>query len=275
MIDFCHIAPTPHLNLIKNRHTHLVLAHLIEEDEKYCEFYKNCGAELIMDNSAFEMYKRGLPMYPTDKLITMAKKVNATYVVMSDYPKEPITKTIIAAEEMMPQLKQAGLRAFFCPQAEPGNFEGLIASYGWGLTHPDIDYIAFSILNIPIAYNCESGNPTQKFISRWKFMKELDKRFGLKNIKKYHDKKFHFLGMSEGPNEIELMQEYHDIIDTWDSSAAIWAGLNGITFDRSPTGLHNGKFDKEVDFAYEYKDNEWMAEMNMQYIDNLCGSGCW
>ena len=94
MIDFCHIVPTSHLDLVKKRSVHLVLAHLIEEDEQYCEFYKNSGADLIMDNSAFEMYKRNEPMYPTEKLIDMANRVGAQYVVMSDYPKEPIKKTI-------------------------------------------------------------------------------------------------------------------------------------------------------------------------------------
>ena len=52
-----------------------MLAHLVEEDENYCEFYKNSGAELIMDNSAFEMYKRNEPMYPTEKLIRWLKRL--------------------------------------------------------------------------------------------------------------------------------------------------------------------------------------------------------
>ena len=104
-------------------------------------------------------------------------------------------------------------------------------------------------------------------------MRELDKRFDLKTI--HRNKKFHFLGMSEGPNEIELMSEFHEYIDTWDSSAAAWAGLNGITFDKSPTGLVNGKFEKEVDFSFESADNKWMAQSNMTYIDNLCGGRTW
>ena len=273
MIDFCHIVPTPHLDLVKDREVHLVLAHLIEEDEQYCEFYKNSGADLIMDNSAFEMYKRNEPMYPTEKLIDMAKKVGATYVVMSDYPKEPIKKTMDAAVEMIPQLTEAGFGTFFCPQSEPGDIEALIAAYGWAFHNPAIDYVAFSILNIPLAYNCETENQMQKFLSRWKFMKELDKRFDLKSI--HRDKRFHFLGMTEGPNEIELMAEFHDYIDTWDSSAAVWAGLNGYRFDNSPTGMINGKYEKEVDFSFETKDtyNLNTAKYNMNYIDGLCGYG--
>ena len=276
MIDFCHIVPTSHLDLVKKRPVHLVLAHLIEEDEQYCEFYKNSGADLIMDNSAFEMYKRNEPMYPTEKLIDMAQKVGAQYVVMSDYPKEPIKKTIDAAVEMIPQLKEAGFGTFFCPQSEPGDIEGLIASYGWAFHNPDIEYVAFSILNIPLAYGCESGTAQgwrmQKFLSRWKFMKELNRRYDLEKIKK-NGKKFHFLGMTEGPNEIELMAQFSGLIDTWDSSAAVWAGLHGIKFDNSPTGLVQGKFEKEVDFNFVGGDTK-VAVSNMKYIDSLC-NGRW
>ena len=276
MIDFCHIVPTSHLDLVIKRSVHLMLAHLIEEDEQYCEFYKNSGADLIMDNSAFEMYKRNEPMYPTEKLIDMAQKVGAQYVVMSDYPKEPIKKTIDAAVEMIPQLKEAGFGTFFCPQSEPGDIEGLIASYGWAFHNPDIEYVAFSILNIPLAYGCESGTAQgwrmQKFLSRWKFMKELNRRYDLEKIKK-NGKMFHFLGMTEGPNEIELMAQFSGLIDTWDSSAAVWAGLHGIKFDNSPTGLVQGKFEKEVDFNFVGGDTK-VAVSNMKYIDSLC-NGRW
>ena len=37
--QFCHIAPTPHLDLVDGRLVHLVLAHLIEEDPSYVDFY--------------------------------------------------------------------------------------------------------------------------------------------------------------------------------------------------------------------------------------------
>ena len=276
MIDFCHIVPTANLKLVQRREIHLVLAHLIEEDENYCEFYKNNGGDLILDNSAFEMYKRGEPMYPTEKLIDMAKKVGAQYVVMSDYPDDDPMKTIEAASKMIPELRKADLGTFFCPQAKKGDLEGLIASYAWAFYNPGIDYVAFSILNIPLAYNCETGTEhgwrMQKFLSRWKFMHALDKRFDLKKIKQ-NGKKFHFLGMTEGPNEVELMRPWHDVIDTWDSSAAAWAGLNGISFDRSPTGLKTGKFEKEVDFSACIEDPQYieLACQNMNYIDELCG----
>ena len=286
MTEFCHIVPIAHLDLVRGipgysngQKCHLTLAHLIEENSQYKDFYANrntiradssrCSGDVIMDNSAFEMYKRNEPMYPTEKLIDMANKVNADYVVMSDYPGEPIQKTMDAALNMIPTLKDNGYRTFFCPQSEKGDLEGLIAAYGWAFHHPDIHYVAFSILNIPIAMECETGNPLQKYLSRFHFMNLLNQRFDLEGIHKR--KKFHFLGMTEGPNEISLMKNYLHLIDTWDSSAAVWAGLNGIRFDTSPTGLINGKYEEEVDFNYASSDTNKIeiAQYNMKYINRL------
>ena len=270
-IDFCHICPTPHLDLVRDRQTHLVLAHLIEEDSNYCDFYEKLSQDdsitIIMDNSAFEMYKQNKPMYPTEHLIDMANMVSADYVVMSDYPTEPGYKTRQAAEDMIPQLKDAGFGTFFCPQSEIGDVEDLMAGYAWGFTHPDIDYIAVSILNIPLAFNVESGNKLQRFLSRWRWMEMLGKRGFFE-----YDKKIHFLGMVDGPNEIDLVKDWHEVITTWDSSAAVWAGLNGISFDDTPTGLMTGKFEKEVDFDFKTEDTKLIecAQYNMKYINRMC-----
>ena len=272
MIDFCHICPTPELGMVEKYSTHMVLAHLVEEDQAYRDFYMELGegrknkVTLIMDNSAFEMYKRNEPMYPTEKLIDMAGLIDADYVIMSDYPGEPGSKTIKAAEKMIPELKQHGYGTFFCPQSEPGDIEDLMAGYAWGFSHPDIDYVAVSILNIPLAFGVESGNKLQRFTARWKWMQMLEDR-NLLNT----NKKIHFLGMVDGPNEIDLVKDYHHVITTWDSSAAIWAGMNGISFDSSPTGLVNGKFEEEVNFnmAFHADSHRKSALYIMSHIDRL------
>ena len=79
--------------------------------------------------------------------------------------------------------------------------------------------------------------------------------------------------MVDGPNEIKMLAQWFqtDDLHTWDSSAAVWAGLNNITFDESPTGLLNGKFEKEVDFSASWKDPKRIAKAqeNMHYIDGL------
>lgn len=58
MIEFCHIVPKAYLPLVAGRPRHLVLAHLIKQDEVYRNFYKNeakNGATIILDNSNYEL----------------------------------------------------------------------------------------------------------------------------------------------------------------------------------------------------------------------------
>ena len=120
MVSFAHIAPTPLLQTFVNRQkNHLLLAHLVESDEKYATYYNHHWSDntYILDNSAFEMYKQGRPMYPSDKLIEMGKRVKADYVVMSDYPNERGLKTIKAAEQLAPLFKEQGFGTFFVPPA--------------------------------------------------------------------------------------------------------------------------------------------------------------
>jgi hypothetical protein len=273
MVNFCHIAPTPLLQTFVNNQTHhLLLAHLVEEDEKYTNFYRR-GHHLakcyILDNSAFEMYKQGREMYPSDKLIEMGTRVCADYIVMSDYPGEHGSKTIKAAEQLAPKFREAKFGTFFVPQSEIGDIEDYIATFAWAASSPLVDYIGVSILGVPNAYGVERDNKLQRYMSRYKMMVELERRRIL-YMARCNDKKIHFLGMVDGPNEIELCGRFN--IDTWDSSAAIWAGLNNIVFDSSPTGLIDGKYEEEVDFNYETVDKLKidLAKSNMKYINDLC-----
>ena len=275
MVNFCHIAPTEHLTDFCSQQTHhLLLAHLIEEDEQYTNWYKNrkFGEKwtYILDNSAFEMYKQGRPMYPSDKLIEMGRRVGADYLVMSDYPNEPGKKTIDAAIELAPKFREAGFKTFFVPQSVIGDLEDYIATFAWAATSPLVDYIGVSILGVPNAYGVEKDNKLQRFFSRWHMMEELERR-GILALAETNRKKIHFLGMVDGPNEIALCHPRFKI-DTWDSSAAVWAGLNDIKFDGSPTGLINGKFEEEVDFNFVTTDKQKiaMAKDNSTYINKLC-----
>lgn len=256
---------------------HLILAHLVESDPVYAKFYAELddGKPKIMDNSAFEMFKLGRPMYPSDKLISLGNKVKAQYIVMTDYPKEPSKKTIDKAKEMIPELKSAGFKTFFCPQSELGDMEGLLTSIEWALKDPGIDLIGLSILACPIACGVnettfDTGKRSdsykmQRFLSRWKVLTELKRRGSLQ----YVNHKFHCLGMVDGPNEIDLLSEFHGKIFSWDSSAAVWAGLNYIRFDQSPTGLMEGKYEREVNFDHSSCDLDSIkdAMYNCTYIN--------
>jgi len=271
-MKFCHIAPVPHLDLVKDQQTHLTLAHIAAENVEYCEFYKeigkNPGTVNIMDNSGFEMFKAGMPNFPPEELVGLAKKVDADYIVIPDYPDHPSMVGIDDARRYAPIFKEEGFGTFFVPQSVKGDLEDLILSFAFAASNPLIDYIGISILAVPHAYNCEKGNNLQRFLARWKFMNEIKSR-GLLQLAKDNDKLIHFLGMVDGPNEIALCKDFG--IDTWDSSAAIWAGLNNKEFDNSPTGLFEGKFEKHVDFNAKIEDTNSinLAKHNMDYINSL------
>ncbi len=282
MTEFAHITPTAYLDLFASgRPFHLTLAHLVETDPVYTNWYSKRDVSRgldpyinVMDNSAFEMYKQGRDMYPSDKLIEMGTKVGADYIVMSDYPGQPSQVTIDKAVEMAPELREAGFGTFFVPQSNENDVEDLIDAFEWAATSEHVDYIGVSILAVPLAYGVEKGNKLQRFMSRWKFMQELEERGILDKIKN-HGKKIHFLGMVDGPNECTLVQDYLWAIDSWDSSAAIWAGMCGIEFDHSPTGLIDGKNEIEVDFDHDSGDiaSLAIAMKNIKYIDDQLPGG--
>ena len=276
-MKFCHITPIDHLDLVRGREAHLTLAHIVsgmegsaEQVQKYCAFYAqekatNQNYLNIMDNSAFELYKNKMPMFNPSELLDLGRAVSATHIVLPDHPAHPSMVTIDDAKMYAPQFKEAGFGTFFVPQSDIGDLEDLITAFAWGASSPLVDYIGISILAVPNAYGVETGNPLQRFTARWKFMNELYDR-NLLQLAAQNGKKIHFLGMVDGPNEINLVRDFH--IDTWDSSAGVWAGLNGIPFDGSPTGLINGKFEKHVDFTSSFEDTT-IAESNMRVIDAL------
>lgn len=281
MINFCHISPIHYLETFSHLNgAHLILAHLVEEDADYRTFYRNLndGKPKIMDNSAFEMFKLGEPMYPSEKLVELGREVNAEYIVMTDYPKEHWRKTMEKAIDMISPIKEAGFKTFYCPQSEMGDMDGLMLSIEWALHNKDIDLIGLSILSCPIACGInetkhsdgtrDDAYKMQRFLSRWTVFREMEKR---NLFSKVDGPKFHCLGMVDGPKEIELLEEYHWTIFSWDSSAAIWAGFNGIRFDDSPTGLRYGKFEKEVNFHLNHASLQQInnALYNCNFINKL------
>lgn len=284
-INFAHIAPVSYLPFIRSYPTHLLLAHLVEENKEYRDFYINLKRDnpnvfYHLDNSAFEMFKRGVPMYDSSKLIEMGKLVDANSIVMSDYPKEHWEKTVESARNLIPKFKDEGFSTFFCPQSQLGDLDGLMRSFEWAINHDDIDYIGVSILACPIGlgvnevkHGSESRDESfrmQRYLSRWAILKELDKR-DLLGVDTF--KRFHCLGMTDGPREIELVREFHQHIFSWDSSTAIWHAINGIEYDHSPTGLRHGKCEVEVDFDIAPPDNfDIMPRLayNMGLVDKMC-----
>ena len=269
-MEFCAISPTSYLQHVSGRPVHLVLAHLVETNKEYTEFYLNesrKGSEIILDNSAFEMFKQGRPMYDSNKLIAMGKAVEADYIVLSDYPNEDGINTINAAKTLIPEFKANGFKTFFVPQSKIGNLDDYLHTWKWAAENTDIDLIGLSILGAPNAFGVEKNNQLQRYLSRSHILDILNEK-GI--LEKVGNSRIHALGMVDGPNEVKLLMKYKKHIKSIDSSSPFWHGILGISYDKSPTGLILGKNETEVDFDITYdKQKVNLMLSNLEIIDKM------
>lgn len=273
MINFCQISPVGHLDdFCASNKVHLILAHLIETNDVYADWYKARNEFKIMDNSAFEMYKQKRPMYDATKLLGMAQRVEADVIVMPDYPNAHSEITIAYAEQLGPQFHDNGFKTFFVPQSTIGDMNDYLSAWEYAVSSPNVDFIGVSILGVPNAFgSIESGNKLQRFLSRWKMMKILEEK-GFLEEAVLNNKKLHFLGALDGwPGEVELVRDYWNDIFSWDSSGAVWAGLHNIGYDNSPTGQINGKFEEEVNFDFTTTNQDLikLAQKNIAILESI------
>lgn len=248
-VQFAHIAPVGSMNMAEHESDiNLVLAHLVGDNE-YTKFYANSDKVTIMDNGAFELGQS----YEPAKLIELAKLVNADYIVLPDYPGEHQSKTIEAANIYIPLFKDAGFKVFFVPQALPGDINGLLEAWDYALNNPDIDLIGNSILAAPNAFG-----KMHSLESRFRILRDIAPRYSRELL----SKRIHMLGMLDTVHEICLCRPFHWMINSWDSSAAVWYGLNGLDVSEQFV-----KFKKEVDFSTpETRD---LALRNILYVNSL------
>lgn len=236
--EFCFIAPTAYLDFTRASHSHLVLAHLVDNDDTYARFYKACstsGDFVIMDNSAYELKEP----YSPEKLIDLGKMCGADAIVLPDYPFQPAQKTIEAAEEFNPLFKEAGVQSFFVPQSKRGDWDDWVDAYKWAANNDDIHIIGMSILGIPNAVPHISPSyarvvMTQTLISH-----------GVFNFEKHH----HYLGLNAGP-ALEIPSLINmNALDTIDSSGPIQAALMGHEYSLETDSLQSvKKLKMPVDF---------------------------
>lgn len=254
--EFCIITPTEYLEQFAAQSTmHLVLAHLVDTDEKYAEFYRNRSEFKIMDNGAFELGES----YAPDKLIELGKKCNADAIVLPDYPSEPSDKTKQAAIRLINDVKDNGFYTMFVPQSRVGDLEDWITSYTWAAQNNDIDIIGMSILGVPnaiphIPRSYARVVMTQLLIDR-----------GIFNFDKYH----HYLGLNAGARlEVPALIEM-DALDSCDSSNPVWSGISGFRYDESTESFLpvRKEYLSEVDFHIPLSKKSNILEAIQHNID--------
>jgi len=254
--QFCIITPTAHLRFHAEQSSmHLVLAHLVDTDKEYAKYYATNSKFKIMDNGAFELGES----YAPEKLVELAQKCKADAIVLPDYPGQPAEKTIEAAIDLIPQVKDAGFATFFCPQAPVGEINEWIDAYTWGAKNDNIDIIGMSILAIPnalpyIPKAYARVVMTQILIDRGEF-----------NFEKYH----HYLGLNAGPNlELPALIKMN-AMDSCDSSNPVWMGILGHRYSgNTDSFLSVAKVKKEVDFDYPLTTDKTTLD-NIQHNINM------
>ncbi len=118
-IKFAHIAPTSLVDVgIANSDFNMVLAHIADHNDKYCEAFKNSDNETLLDNGAFEL---GKP-YSVDKMVEIGHRVGADILVLPDYPRRAYTKGWEDINHRIKVFKDAGFKTMFVPQSVDGEW---------------------------------------------------------------------------------------------------------------------------------------------------------
>jgi len=243
-IKFAHIAPTEHiLHAAAHSQVHMALQHLtIDSDDndptEYVKKFKviaKDGGYIYLDNSQFEM---GKPCDLVD-LINAGHRLEASCLILPDGDM---------SEESIKLVKANGFDVMVIPDGDNLDIQFILA-----LDNPDIDKVGLSY------------SKTSAFLKRHRHSctSRFDFLSGLGTI--LPNKKIHLLG-GVLPGEVSLMRPYQDAIYSWDTSLAVWAGLNEINIK---TMTH--KNSESVDFNSEIQWN-MICDLNISYINTLLNS---
>lgn len=273
-IKFAHISPVSFMHLAESKSgINLVLAHLVGNNE-YTKFYMGSDKETIMDNSAFELGES----FDPEKLIDLGNMIAADYLVLPDYPSQHFALTIEAAEKWIPKFKKAGFKTFFVPQSDKGDLNGYLQAWKWALDNPDIDLIGCSILGAPnaLGLNDKYLRMSARYTILSKLVEKLERDLDVDKLYK----RVHMLGMLDTVREISLCKMFEKYIYSWDSSAAVWAGMNceplvdryskfELPVDFSATSLLGYMVEQNIDFVNSLLSKTHQESLELSYLNNL------
>lgn len=259
--QFCFITPTSMLEPYASQSSmHLVLAHLVDTDPAYADFYQNQTQFKIMDNGAFELGES----YSPARLIELGHRCKADVIVLPDYPGQRGDKTVQAAIALADEIHAAGFKTMFVPQSEVGDLEGWIESYMWAsIDNPLVDVIGMSILGIPNAL------PKVHPAFARCMMTEILFQRNLFNTNKPH----HYLGLNAGPNlEIPTLLSM-GALTSCDSSGPVWSAVLGHEYTtNSDSFLATGKPKMHVDFFHPWRQSDDALNKRIQHNMDLTTS---
>lgn len=223
MIEFAFIAPkSVQEQAMAASDCHMALAHLCG-DPFYTEPFANSNQTVYLDNSYFEL---GYSL-DTEAMLKAAEAVRADVIILSD-------GTLADIEVYQAQ----GYQVMAIPSGPNMEDQFLAALY-----NKAIDYVGLSFTHASRAMGTSRNDPSARF----RFLQSLGCMLP--------NKKIHMLGMTDSVFEVSLVKPYHFAIASWDSSAAVWNGVQGIRVDQML-----GKNLKPVDFDAKV---EWVEICNM------------
>lgn len=236
--QFCIITPSQYLDWYASQSSmHLVLAHIVDTDPKYGNFYHGRKEFKIMDNGAFELGES----YKPNQLIELGHACGADAIVLPDYPGQASRRTIEAAMQLIPAIKEAGFKTMFVPQSQVGDWADWLDAYSWAAWNDNVDIIGMSILGIPNALPHIDRSYARVVATA--MLQQLNSF----NLNKYH----HYLGLNAGPAlEIPSLIRM-DALDSCDSSNPVWMGILGHEYsENTDSFLPVKKVKMEVEFDY-------------------------
>jgi len=247
-IKFAHIAPTTHiLQAASESQVHMALQHLTLAERnidniEYIQTFKSIasqGGYIYLDNSEFELgYSCNL-----DELISAGLLINASCLILPDGNMNKAD---------CKRIRDEGFDVMVIPTPNKNGL-GLNTNFIEALHRPDINYVGLSYSKTSAALNRHRHSATSRF----------DFLAGLGTV--LPNKKIHMLG-AVVPGEIALMKPFEDAIMSWDTSLAVWAGVNYIDVKRLTHKNH-----KSVDFTSQKPWNS-VCDSNIAYINVLLNS---
>jgi hypothetical protein len=232
------ITPTKYLNQFAVSDYHLVLAHIVESNDEYRDFYKKRSEEgdfITLDNSSYEI---GDDHYTPSDLIELAEEVGASEVMAPEHYLDA-DKTIEKAGAFLEEFRaKVGPNLGVICTAHGKDLDDIIRC------HDELIKLGTDTIGLSCRLDCELPSYSrvselieeETNISMIRSLKRvgivveiMTRRHVSKKLKAYH-----LLGLNH-PRELQM---YYHIkraglnIRSNDSSAAFLAGLNEIVFSR-------------------------------------------
>lgn len=217
-MNFYAIGPLAAAELLNDHPYHMALAQYLYDKDyiNYMHFHLTKGHKVILDSGVYEDHS-----VDDRQLLYWCKKLQPTAVILPDKPhdcRETLKRSLKFA-----QMLDDSKNVFFGPVQK------------WKVLHADkLDdfiqaYIYDSRLFDRVCFSRLTETYGSSYVSRPQFIQYL-RNNDFWNPAAYH----HALGMKDGSLE-ELGQLAQLGINSCDSSAPIWRGLNGCTMPRLPT----------------------------------------